>query len=78
MKEFSFQLDDGVKTAPICCSWLFTDSNLFVVGFESSHAVFYDYKTGSVEHSKKIDEADSSPIACIAPNTFNPHVALGH
>ena len=49
MREFHFELEDGKKCVPTCCSWLLTDSNMFAVGFETSHVVFFDHNTGNVE-----------------------------
>lgn len=78
MREFHFELEDGKKPGATCCSWLLTDSSLFVVGYETSHAVFYDHGTGKVEHSHKLDEADSSAAMCIAAHQFSPQIAVGH
>ena len=78
MREFHFELEDGKKTNPTCCSWLLTDSSLFVIGYETSHAVFFDHSTGNVEQSHKLDEADSSAITCIAAHHFSPQIAVGH
>lgn len=49
MKEYAFE-NDGKNPAPTCCSWLPTDSNLFVVGYKSSHIAIFDYKTANVEN----------------------------
>ena len=78
MREFHFDLEDGKKPTPTCCSWLLTDSSMFVVGYETSHLVFFEHGTGNVESSSKLDEADSSAITCITAHYFSPQLAVGH
>lgn len=77
MREFSFD-DEGITGTPTCCSWLLTDCNLFVIGFESSHVVLFDHTTGNIDQKCKLDETYSSPINCIAAHGLHPLITLGH
>ena len=73
MKEFSF--DEAAKDAvPTSCSWLPTDSNLFVVGFSSGQVAFFDYKTGKVQHSADLE----SEVVSITSHELQSVIVTGH
>ena len=73
MKEYVFEENDA-KPAATSCSWLPTDNNEFVIGYESSHLAFFDFRNGNVTHSVKIAD---SPINCLTANELQPVVAAG-
>ena len=81
-RESLYALQDGTKPQVSCCSWLYTDNNLFVVGYESSHVVFYDQSQGisdlNISHTQLLNEQDPSAIRCIESNQFTPVIAVGH
>ena len=70
MKEFELQVNDKVQNAT-CARWLATDSDMFAVGYESSHIAFFNYKTGKVVHSALLDESENaSPVTCMVAHEY--------
>jgi len=49
MKEYEFTFD-GKSPSATCGSWLPTDSNMLVAGYDSSHLAFFNYNSGKLEH----------------------------
>jgi len=80
MKTYSFEIE-GKTPVPTCCSWLPTDSNLFVVGYRSSHIAFFDYNTGKVENSHQFfmtKNGEDSEIVCMDSHELQPVIVTGH
>ena len=65
MKEYEFK-HEGSQSPPTCCSWLPTDSHLFVVGYKSSLVALFDYNSGKVESSHKFFPGDEEgEVVCL-------------
>lgn len=66
--------------APTCCNWLPTDSNLFVIGYKSSHIAFFDYNSGKVENSHEFfPEADEEgEVVCMDAHELSSQIVTGH
>ena len=47
LKELKFEENEHLSQAN-CCSWLSTDSNLCVVGYNESQIVFFDIVRGEI------------------------------
>ena len=79
MKDYKFDCD-GKEPSAICCSWLPSDSNLFVIGFKSSHVAFFDYNSGNVEitHEFYPGVEEEGEVACIDAHELQPHILTGH
>ena len=79
LKEYAFEAD-GKSPAPTCCSWLPTDSNLFVVGYRSSHIAIFDYTTAKVENFHKFASGaeEDSEVVCMDSHELQPVIVTGH
>ena len=66
-KEICFAIGESEQQAT-CAAWLPTDSNLFVVGYDSGHLCFFDYRDANLDYAHELPEKN---ICCVVAHEFS-------